>query len=202
MRVPEQSPRAIPDRVRLPFTFDAARLCTDLDRLLRHDWTEHFVRQNYHGMWDVLPLRYKHDAKHPIMMIYSDSTATKFVDGPMLGEAPYIRELLGVFRSPLRSVRLMRLTPGSLIKEHDDLDLAAELGTARIHVPITTNPQVEFLVNRSPVRMAPGEMWYLRLSDPHSVANRGTTDRVHLVIDTVVDDWLLDTLDAAARQSA
>lgn len=200
--VPEQSPITIPDRVRLPFTFDAARLRADLDRLLRHDWTQHFVRQNYEGMWDVLPLRYKHDAKHPIMMIYSDSTATEFVDGPMLAEAPYIREALGVMRSPLRTVRLMRLTPGSIIKEHDDLDLSAELGTARIHVPITTNPQVEFMVNRAPVPMAPGEMWYLRLSDPHSVANRGTTDRVHLVIDTVVDDWLLDTLVAASRQVA
>ncbi|MFA5966339.1 MAG: aspartyl/asparaginyl beta-hydroxylase domain-containing protein [Sphingomonas sp.] len=192
----------IPDRVRLPFTFDVARLRADLDRLLRHDWTEHFVRQNYDGMWDVLPLRSKLGATHPIMMIYSDSTATEFVDGPMLAEAPYIREVLAAFRSPLRSVRLMRLTPGSLIKEHDDLDLAAELGTARIHVPITTNPQVEFMVNRAPVTMAPGETWYLRLSDPHSVANRGTTDRVHLVIDTVADDWLLGLLGEAAKQAA
>jgi len=38
--------------------------------------------------------------------------------------------------------------------------------------------------------MAPGECWYLRLSDPHSVANRGTTDRVHLVVDAVVNDAL------------
>jgi len=134
------------------------------------------------------------------MMIYSAPTATEFADGPLLDETPYIREVLTAFRCPLRSVRLMRLTQGSVIREHDDLDLAAELGMARIHVPITTNPQVEFLVNRVPVRMAPGEAWYLRLSDKHSVANRGTTDRVHLVIDAVVDDWLLDTL--AARQTA
>ncbi len=187
----------IPDRVRLPFVFDEARLCADLDKLLRHDWTEHFVRQNYDGMWDVLPLRSKAGATHPIMMIYSDSTATEFDDGPMLAEVPYMREVLAALRSPLRSVRLMRLTPGSSIKEHDDLDLSAELGTARIHVPITTNPDVEFMVNRTLVTMKPGEMWYLRLSDPHSVANRGTTDRVHLVIDTVVDDWLMELLQKA-----
>jgi hypothetical protein len=38
--------------------------------------------------------------------------------------------------------------------------------------------------------MAPGECWYLRLSDPHRVANRGETDRIHLVIDCRANDWL------------
>ena len=188
----------IPDRVRLPFAFDAGRLVADLDRVLQNDWIAHFVQQNYDGVWDVLPLRGKAGATHPVMMIYSDPGATEFEDGPLLGETPYIRELLAAFRCPLRSVRLMRLTPDSVIKEHDDLDLAAEFGMARIHVPITTNNQVEFMVNRVPVTMAPGEAWYLRLSEKHSVANRGTTDRVHLVIDAVVDDWLMDLLKQAA----
>ena len=188
----------IPDRVRLPFAFDEGRLVADLDRVLRNDWLAHFVKQNYDGVWDVLPLRGKAGATHPVMMIYSDPSATEFEDGPLLGETPYIRALLSTFRSPLRSVRLMRLTPGSVIKEHDDGDLAVEYGMARIHVPITTNAQVEFMVNRVPVVMAPGEAWYLRLSDKHSVANRGTTDRVHLVIDAVADDWLLDLIRQAA----
>jgi hypothetical protein len=51
------------------------------------------------------------------------------------------------------------------------------------------------------VVMAPGEAWYLRLSDPHSVANRGTTDRVHLVIDCVVDAWLTDQLRSSPDQT-
>jgi hypothetical protein len=38
--------------------------------------------------------------------------------------------------------------------------------------------------------MAPGSVWYLRLSDPHQVANRGETDRVHLVLDATVNPWL------------
>ncbi len=192
----------IPDRVRLPFAFDAARLVADLDRLSQGDWIGHFVRQNYEGVWDVLPLRGKAGATHPVMMIYPDPTATEFEDGPLLGETPYFREVLTVFHSPLRTVRLMRLTPGSVIKEHNDHDLSAELGMARIHVPITTNPEVEFMVNRVPVVMAPGEAWYLRLSDNHSVANRGTTDRVHLVIDAFVDDWLLALLREASAQAA
>ena len=192
----------MPDRVRLPFAFDTVRLIADLDRVLQDDWIAHFVRQNYDGVWDVLPLRGKAGATHPVMMIYPDPTATAFEDGPLLGETPYFREVLAAFRCPLRTVRLMRLTPGSVIKEHNDHDLSAELGMARIHVPITTNPQVEFMVNRVPVAMAPGEAWYLRLSDMHSVANRGATDRVHLVIDAVVDDWLLALLHEASARAA
>jgi hypothetical protein len=84
----------------------------------------------------------------------------------------------------------MKLTPGSVIKEHRDYDLAMEEGAARLHIPVQTNPGVEFMLNGLPVAMAPGECWYLRLSDPHRVANRGETDRVHLVIDCRVNDWL------------
>jgi hypothetical protein len=95
----------------------------------------------------------------------------------------------------------MRLTPGSIIREHRDHDLAAEWGAARIHVPITTNDDVDFRLNGRRVIMAPGEAWYLRLSDPHSVANRGASDRVHLVIDCVVDDWLAEQLRSSSDQT-
>jgi hypothetical protein len=84
----------------------------------------------------------------------------------------------------------MLLAAGSRIHEHNDHDLMAESGVARIHVPVTTNPGVTFVLNGTPVAMAPGEAWYLRLSDPHAVRNEGPSDRVHLVLDVVVDTWL------------
>ena len=46
------------------------------------------------------------------------------------------------------------------------------------------------------VAMLPGSLWYLRLSEPHAAANRGTTDRVHLVVDVRANDWLLALLGA------
>jgi hypothetical protein len=48
--------------------------------------------------------------------------------------------------------------------------------------------------------MAPGSAWYLRLSDPHCVSNMGSTDRVHLVIDAIANNWLAGQFDAAARE--
>jgi len=195
--IPALSDVQLPDRVRLPLGFDPDALRADLEAVDR-DWIDHLVRQNYEGNWSVLPLRHTAGATHPVMMIYSDPTATEFVDGPLLEQTPAFRALLAQFRCPLHAVRLMRLTPGSVIKPHRDHDLAAEWGVARIHIPITTNPDVEFLLNRIPLAMAPGEAWYLRLADEHAVANRGTTDRVHLVIDCIVDDWLAAMLREAA----
>ncbi|HWD25909.1 MAG TPA: aspartyl/asparaginyl beta-hydroxylase domain-containing protein [Rhizomicrobium sp.] len=179
-----------PDRVKLPFAFDAAALAHDLEGLAGDAWTAHFVKQNYDGDWSVLPLRGPASAKHPIQAIYSDPSTTDFADTALMARCPNIAAALTAFRCALHAVRLMRLTPGSVIKEHSDLDLDADEGMARLHVPVTTNPGVVFEVNRVPIAMAPGSVWYLRLADPHRVANNGATDRVHLVIDAVVDDWL------------
>jgi len=192
----------LPDRVQLPFGFDPDLLRRDLETLAASPWTPHFVAENYDGEWSVIALRAPAGATHPVKMIYSDPSETRFVDTAALDHCPYFRSVLERFACELRAVRLMRLTPGSAIKEHRDHDLDAEAGMARIHIPIATNPQVVFEVNRRPVEMAPGSAWYLRLSDPHHVANNGATDRVHLVIDAVADDWLKDMLECAAMDSA
>jgi hypothetical protein len=189
----------LPDRLRLPFTFDAELLARDLDGLSAVGWTRHFVPQNYDGDWSVIPLRGKAGAKHPVMMIYSDPTCTDFEDTPMLAACPYFRQVLDTFQAPLQAVRLMRLTPGSVIKEHNDMDLSFEDGTVRIHVPVVTNAGVEFYLNRSRVVLEAGSAWYLRLSDPHSVVNRGGSDRVHMVIDAEVNRWVADVLKAATE---
>ena len=188
----------LPDRLQLPVAFDPGPLRRDLEGLASEPWIEHFVRQNYDGDWSVLPLRATAGANHPVMQIYSDPTATAFEDTVLLDRCPHARRVLAWFQCPLRAVRLLRLTPGSVIKEHRDHDLDAELGTVRIHVPITTNPGVVFELNRRAVEMAPGTVWYLRLSDPHRVVNRGDSDRVHLVIDAEVNAWM----DAMLRRVA
>jgi hypothetical protein len=186
-----------PDRIRLPFRFDPAQLRGDLEKLSGIEWIQHFVTQNYDGDWSVIPLRSAAGARHPVMMIYSDPCATAFEDTPMLDACGYFRQVLAAFACEVQCVRLMRLTPGSVIKEHRDDGLDLENGRARIHIPITTNPEVEFELNRSRVVMEPGETWCLRFSDPHRVANRGATDRVHLVVDAVVNDWMTGVLDEA-----
>ena len=189
-----------PDRLRLPLVFDAARLAADLTRVEALSWTRHFVPEHYRGDWDVLPLRMPANACHPILRIAPDPACSSWENAELLSETPYFRRVLGSFACPLQAVRLMRLGPGSVIKPHRDHDLDAEAGTARLHVPITTNPNVAFQLNGTRVEMVPGTVWYLRLSDPHTVTNAGTAARVHLVIDALVDPWLEGLLNAASEE--
>jgi hypothetical protein len=178
------------DRLRLALSFDPVALRRNLSLLGQTIWIDHFVKQNYEGNWSVIPLRAPEGAEHPVMMIYSDPSCTVFVDTPYLQQCPYFQEVLASFQCPLDAVRLMKLTPGSVIKEHKDYDLSFEDGKARLHIPVTSNSEVEFYLNDKQVILNEGECWYLRLSDPHWVANRGKTDRIHLVIDATVNPWL------------
>jgi len=195
-------PPRFPDRLRLPLTFDPDLLARDLDSLSSVEWTRHYVRANYDGDWSVIPLRSPAGETHPIRMINADPTARSFVDTPLLRDCHYFRRVLESFDCPLRTVRLMRLTPSSVIKEHADLDLSFEDGTVRIHIPVMTNEDVEFYLNGSRVVLEAGSAWYLRFSEPHRVANRGRTDRVHMVIDANVNAWLEALFDSAMREPA
>jgi hypothetical protein len=193
----------LPDRIRLPLDFDPAALAADVERFAADEWTPHYVRDNYEGEWSAIPLRCAAGETHPVRMIGVHSSAAGFVDTRFLDRVPALRAALDRFHCPLKSVRLMRLAAGSVIKEHADHDPDAESRPAvRLHVPVTTGPQVEFLLNRRPVAMTAGSAWYLRLSDPHSVANRGASDRVHLVIDAWTSDWLDRMLSAGAERGA
>jgi hypothetical protein len=178
------------DRVKLPLFFDPGRLQNDLKSLQDSSWIDHFVKQNYTGRWSVIPLRGPAGAAHPVMMIYSNPSCTSFADTPFLALCPYFREVLSRIECELLAVRLMKLEVQSVIKEHRDHDLSLDQGTIRLHIPVITNPQVEFFLNGAQVEMREGECWYLRLSDPHRVANNGPIDRIHLVIDARVNPWL------------
>lgn len=183
-----------PDRIRLAMQFDPGRLADEVTEILRDDWISHFVTQNYEGDWSVIPLRGPRGAEHPVMMIYSDPTCEEFANTPFLKSGSYLEEVLSWFDCPLQAVRLMRLGVGSVIKEHRDHDLDCESGTVRLHIPVITNEDVDFRLNGERVELMPGTCWYLKLSDPHSVRNDGDEDRIHLVIDATMNDWLKDEL--------
>jgi hypothetical protein len=186
--IPPRAHEALPDRQKLPLAFDPERLAADVAAFGDADWVPHFVRQNYEGTWSILPLRGPAGADHPVLMCTSHPGTEAYEDTLFLERAPYLREVLGTLRDylggPLLSARLLKLAPGALIREHTDPDLDAE--TVRLHVPVLTNDAVDFRLRGERVVMEAGSCWYLRLSAPHRVANRGTTHRIHLVVDVRV----------------
>jgi hypothetical protein len=55
---------------------------------------------------------------------------------------------------------------------------------------VATNPEVEFYVSGERIVMREGEAWYINFNLPHRIYNGGGTDRIHLVIDCEVNDWV------------
>lgn len=172
---------------KLPLVFDALRLQTDLASIAPEEWTPHFNTAYHDGGWSGVALRTTAGAH---VALYPNPSSTEFVDLPLLDRCPYIRDVLATFDCPLQVVRLLKLRAGSRIREHRDHALSYEDGEVRLHIPIATNPGVEFALDGEAVPMAPGECWYLNFNLPHRVDNRGGSDRVHLVIDCARNPWL------------
>jgi mannose-6-phosphate isomerase-like protein (cupin superfamily) len=174
---------------RLALDFDAALLRSDLAHLDARDWESHFNADYHDGGWFGVALRGV--AGSAVKLYPEPVSGARYVDLPILARLPHLRHALLRFACPLQSVRLLRLAAGTSIHEHSDYGLGFVEGTVRLHLPLVTGPEVEFYVDNRRVVMDEGECWYLDLSLPHRVQNHGRTDRVHLVMDCTVNDWLL-----------
>jgi hypothetical protein len=174
--------------LKLPFTFDPKWLQAELAQIQPDEWVNHFNTSIYEGDWSGVALRSVGGAA---LTLYPDPTATgQFSDTAILGRCPYYQTVLATFHCPLTSVRLLRLKAGSSIREHRDYRLGYEDGEVRLHIPVLTNPAVAFFLQGERVWMRAGECWYLNVNLKHRVDNQSTADRIHLVIDCVVNEWL------------
>jgi len=172
---------------KLTCTFDQAELLREL-RKIESNWELHFNTSNYQGDWSGIALRTPR--KHTNLIVPNDFDNTGYKDTILLKELTYIQSIIQSFKCKPLSVRLLKLAPGSSIKTHKDPDLTFWNGFVRIHIPIRTNEKVQFLLDGKKLVMKPGECWFGEFCKPHSVANNGSTDRIHLVIDLEVNDWL------------
>jgi hypothetical protein len=188
----------LPHFLRLPFSFESAVLGAEVGALGESAWIPHFNTHYYEGDWSGIALRTPGGA----ISLYPDPNPTQaYADTQHLAACPRLRDALAVVRAPLTSVRVLRLGPGAHVREHRDYQIGLDFGEVRLHVPLETGPGAEFVVGGVPMRAAPGECWYVDVTQPHSVANTGTRSRLHLVIDCVLDDWLRGVLDAVAGRS-
>jgi aspartyl/asparaginyl beta-hydroxylase (cupin superfamily) len=86
------------------------------------------------------------------------------------------------------------LEPGAVLHPHRDLTGASMNNRIRFHVPVVTNPGVEFIVNNEKIKMAPGDLWCLDTSYVHSVRNDGNETRVHIIIECNINDKIKNRL--------
>ena len=98
--------------------------------------------------------------------------------------SPVISYVSRYYRNNGFVVRLMlaKLAAGGRIPRHTDAGWSL-LNCHRIHLPIVTNEDVVFHVGGEDMNMKVGELWEINNGTVHGVENRGTEDRVHLIVD-------------------
>jgi len=97
-------------------------------------------------------------------------------------------DYLGVETPELLS--LYYLEPGAALHPHRDLTGANLNNRIRFHIPIITNPGIDFRVSGQQIRMKPRDLWCLDTSYVHSVRNDGSESRVHIVMECTLTDQL------------
>ena len=80
-----------------------------------------------------------------------------------------------------------KLLAGGKITPHVDRHPSFHRGH-RIHIPITTNPRVRFMIDGQPYRFKVGEAYEINNQKMHSVMNKGAEDRITFIFDYVPPD--------------
>jgi hypothetical protein len=149
-------------------------------------WFENNFRQQ---TYDV------HTTTESIVMIFTDGsnwpepTISKEPGWDRLHEAavPLMHEIINKhYPKGGTIIRAMaaKLLSGGNIKPHVDHHPSFHCGH-RIHIPITTNPRVRFMIDGRPYQFEVGKVYELNNQRQHSVMNKGDEDRITFIFDYV-----------------
>jgi hypothetical protein len=172
--------------LRLPVRFSAEALQNEVGAIPAAAWTAH--PQGFRG-------------NSAVRLITAGGQPTDAIEGemgptPHLSACPYIMQIMAGIGAVWGRSRLMGLGAGAEVPAHIDSHYYWRTHI-RIHIPVITNPGVQFTCGGETVHMAPGECWVFDSFMKHDVQNRGAETRVHLVLDTVGGGQLHDLIEAA-----
>jgi aspartyl/asparaginyl beta-hydroxylase (cupin superfamily) len=77
-----------------------------------------------------------------------------------------------------------KLLTGGKITPHIDAHESFRRGH-RIHIPITTNKRVRFMIDGRPNQLQVGQAYEINNQKQHSVMNKGKEDRITFIFDYV-----------------
>jgi quercetin dioxygenase-like cupin family protein len=180
---------------KLPLSFDPAPIVEEISLTeSRSAWIDHWADASaIPGTWVFIPLiAAPGDLPESIRSERDDAPRSMAI----LAELPHSRSIIDAFQTKVLRARLMKLKAGAVIKEHRDFAYfggqrwSFERGRIRVHIPIITGANVFWMLSGKRIDMKAGEAWYVNVCMPHSVENRGDTDRIHLVLELEVNEWL------------
>ncbi len=177
--------------VQIPILFDAARLAVEVAFFGPDEWRPH--PQGHPGN-SALPLLAVNGDPN------DDGVAGAMRPTPFLERCPYLRQVLAALDTPLGRTRLMRLDARAEATAHVDINYYWQQ-RVRVHIPVITFPEVEFICGEASIHMAAGECWIFDTWRMHNVLNPTARERIHLVVDTVGSDafWRLTESPATQR---
>jgi quercetin dioxygenase-like cupin family protein len=132
-----------------------------------------------------------HNQTESLVMIFCDGwpelTVTKESAWDALKETavPLMRQIIRDFYPAGGTViRAMaaKLKAGGVISPHRDTHQSFT-HSHRIHIPITTNPRVRFMINGRPHRFEVGNAYEINNQKNHSVMNSSDEDRITFIFD-------------------
>lgn len=94
-----------------------------------------------------------------------------------------------------------KLLAGAKIPPHTDTHPSFHIGH-RIHVPITTNNRVRFMIDGRPHRLEVGKAYEINNQMEHSVANKSAADRITFIFDYIPPEQLALLSKRQARRNA
>lgn len=161
--------------IQLPLKFDADVLAAEINNLGESLWQPH-------------PNGFPGNSALPLVAVEGDPDRSKELCGrmrptPALERCRYLGEAIGSIDAVVGRTRLMRLAGGAEVTPHIDIRHYWH-ERVRVHVPVFTNPSVQFFCGDAQVHMAAGECWIFDTWRRHRVTNDADTTRIHLVIDT------------------
>ena len=171
----------------LPVTYPVAELNAELEELMANFVPKEHFGQYHKGGWSGIALH----ALDGDPTKDQDILSKKMEKTPALKYTPTMERIIDSLPADKRRVRILRLAPGRHIFWHSDFWHSVDKDLIRLHVPIVTNPLVDFQISHKDCSWQPGELWYGDFTFPHRLQNAGNTDRVHLVIDLINNDALL-----------
>jgi len=176
---PQSNHVPLTNSVRLNGDFDVAQLQADLALAQSHFKSAPQVGKYHDGSWTGIALRnFSGDHGNTLAAHTGHSR-----DTAVLEKCHYFKSVLDSLGCPVYVARVLFLPPGKVIGEHTDPGFGWPLGMIRIHIPIVTDPRVQFHIGGESVYWRPGELWFGDFSKPHSLHNKSDITRVHLVLD-------------------